>query len=259
MQKQEAAEMNIHQKILKIADMAGVLRKSREGYGYKYTPEDEIQAKITAGMQKYRVNLMPSIVPGTLEVIPYRYEKAKTKKVKNEKTNKDEIVDYTIPVYEIIVKAEVEYIWINADRPEERIICRWAYVGQMDDAAQAMGAGLTYGNRYYLLKALQLATTEDDPDEYRSKQKAAENYEEEKETKRLAEELQKAIKEVSAAGTQLIKLGATGVDLHKIVAKHNGGNENISSIKTVEICNKIKEEFENFKATLKGNKKETKK
>ena len=196
MQKQEISEMNIHEKILRIADMAGVLRKTKQGYGYHYTPEDEIQAKITAGMQKYGVNLMPSLVPGSLEVIPYNYQKAKTKKVKNEKTNKEESVDYTVPVSEIIVKAEVEYIWVNVHRPEEKVVCHWAYIGQMDDASQAFGAGATYGNRYYLLKALQLATTEADPDEYRSKQKAAESYEEDKAEKEAA------VKNVKSLATQ---------------------------------------------------------
>ena len=71
------------------------------------------------------------------------------------------------------------YTWVNAEDPTERVETAWAFVGQMEDAAQAMGAGLTYANRYYLMKQLQLATTESDPDNYRSKQKAADEYEEE--------------------------------------------------------------------------------
>ena len=68
-------KMNLHQKILKIADMAGVRQKTAEGYGYKYVPEEDIQAKVTAGLQKYGVMLYTNIVPGTLQVLPYHYEK----------------------------------------------------------------------------------------------------------------------------------------------------------------------------------------
>ena len=163
----DTEKLNIHQKILKIADAAGVLQKTRAGFNYRYVPEEEIQAKVTACMQKYGVMLYPSIVPGTLTVEPYTYQKPRTKKVKDDK-GKDVIVDYNVPVNEVIVKAEVIYTWVNTDDPTDKLECRWAYIGQMEDAAQAFGAGATYGNRYYLMKALQLATTEDDPDAYRT-------------------------------------------------------------------------------------------
>lgn len=248
--------LNIHKKILKIADAAGVLQKSKTGFNYKYVPEEEIQAKVTACMQKYGVMLYPSIVPGTLTVEAYTYEKPKTKKVKDEK-GKDVIVDYTVPVNEVIVKAEVIYTWVNTDDPNDRFECRWAYIGQMEDAAQAFGAGATYGNRYYLMKALQLATTEADPDAYRSKQKAAEDYEQEKEQKAAAEELAKAVKEVVETGSALMKKGFTKEQVMEIVGKFNNNNQNPSSIKSIEICASVMAEFKNLEA-LKDDKKSNK-
>ena len=242
----DTEKLNIHQKILKIADAAGVLQKTKAGFNYRYVPEEEIQAKVTACMQKYGVMLYPSIVPGTLTVEPYTYEKPKTKKVKDEK-GKDVVVDYTVPVNEVIVKAEVVYTWVNTDDPNDRFECRWAYIGQMEDAAQAFGAGATYGNRYYLMKALQLATTEADPDAYRSKQKEAENYDLEKEQKAAAEELAKAVKK-----------GFTKEQVMEVVGKLNGGNSNPSSIKSIEICAAVMEEFKKLEAT-KDDKKASKK
>ena len=44
-------------------------------YGYKYVTDDELLAKITVGMDKYGVSLVPNIVPGTLRVEPYTYKK----------------------------------------------------------------------------------------------------------------------------------------------------------------------------------------
>lgn len=228
-------DMTLHQKILKIADMAGVLQKSKSGYSYKYVPEEDIQAKVTAGLQKYGIMLYNSIVPGTLKVLPITYEKYDVK-IKGNK-----------PVNEVIVSADMTYTWVNADNPEERVETTWACVGQMEDAAQALGAGLTYGNRYYLMKQLQLATTESDPDNYRSKQKEAEQYEEEEKAKEEAEKLQKKVREVVDAGTVLMKNGVDKAEMMGIVAAYNNGNGNPSSIETVEICEQILEAFKNIK------------
>ena len=128
----------------------------------------------------------------------------------------------------------------------------------MEDAAQAFGAGATYGNRYYLMKALQLATTEADPDAYRSKQKEAENYDLEKEQKAAAEELAKAVKEVVDKGSELIKKGFAKEEVMAVVGKHNNGNSNPSSIKSIEICAAVMAEFAELEKT-KASKKSSKK
>ena len=223
--------LNLHQKMLKIANMAGVLQKTKDGYSYKYVPEEDIQAKVTSGLQKYGVMLYVSMVPDTLRVTPHHYEKFDPK-IKGLK-----------PVNEVIVSSEMEYTWVNTDNPEEKLTTTWAFVGQMEDAAQAMGAGLTYANRYYLMKQLQLATTESDPDNYRSKQKEAENYEEIEAAKAAEEELKKHVKEVVDLGIKLIKEGMEKDALVAIVAKHNNGNGNPSGIESVEICDAIIKEL----------------
>ena len=229
-------DMTLHQKILKIADMAGVLQKSKSGYSYKYVPEEDIQAKVTAGLQKYGIMLYNSIVPGTLKVTPISYEKYDAKL----KANK--------PVNEVIVSADMTYTWVNADKPEERVETTWAFVGQMEDAAQAMGAGLTYANRYYLMKQLQLATTESDPDNYRSKQKEAEDYEEEAAAKEAATKLAKNVNEVVDAGVALMKAGVDKAEMMGIVAAYNNGNGNPSAIQSIEVCEQVLAAFENMKA-----------
>lgn len=230
---EDVKQMNVYEKLLKIADMAGVLQKNKSGYNYKYVTEDEIQAKITAGMKKYHVMLLPSIRPDTLKVSPHQYVKF-DKKLKQD-----------VNVNEVIVSCEVEYTWTNADKPEETIRCGWAYVGQMEDAAQALGAGMTYGNRYYLMKALQMATTEDDPDNYRSKQKEAENFEELQQKKEEREKLKAAIAEVTALGSELMteKYGKTKTEIQTIVAELNNGNGNPNSIENIEIAEQVKSKF----------------
>ena len=104
-----------------------------------------------------------------------------------------------------------------------------------------------YGNRYYLLKALQLATTDDDPDNYRSKQKKAEQYEEELKIKEEKQLLKKEITEISDLGTELIQKGTPKEKIIEIVASLNNGNGNPNSIKSLEICAQIKEELKKVK------------
>ena len=229
----ERTEMNIHQKILKIADAAGILQKTKTGFNYKYVPEEEIQAKVTAGMQKYGVMLYHSIVPGTLQVMPYTYQKTKDKTIN-----------------EFIVHADTIYTWVNVDKPEETVEVPWVLVGQMEDASQAFGAAETYCNRYFLMKSLQLATSEADPDNYRSKQKEAENYDDEK-------VLNAAVKEVVAMGSQLIKSGIAKDEVMGIVGKYNNGNQNPSSIKSIEVCTAVMKEFEALAANKPATTKKT--
>lgn len=156
---------NIYQKLAKVRKQVEVIRKNKSGYGYKYVTEDEILAKISVFMDKYHLSLVPSIQPGTTRVEPYTYKKTKT-------TGKGEF--YEENNNEILVSADMVWSWVNNDNPEERIDVSWALVGQQGDASQAFGSGLTYSSRYFLLKYFNIATPDDDPDNFRSKQRAAE-------------------------------------------------------------------------------------
>ena len=62
--------LNLQQKLSKIRKMTEVIQKNRKGFNYKYTSIDEILARVTAGMNKYNVSLIPSIVPGSESVEP---------------------------------------------------------------------------------------------------------------------------------------------------------------------------------------------
>ena len=76
----DEANLNLVQKLAKIREMVEVLRKNKSGFNYKYVTEDEILARVAAGMKKYGVSLQPSIVPGTLSVTPVSYKKTKNTK-----------------------------------------------------------------------------------------------------------------------------------------------------------------------------------
>lgn len=158
-------QLNIYQKLARLRRCVEYLQKDKSGYGYKYVTEAQILSKISSQMDKLGLSLLPHIVGGTTTVVPYLYKKTKA-------TKAGEI--YEENVNEILVTADMEWCWVNNDNPDERIIVPWALVGQQSDASQAFGSGLSYSSRYFLLKYFNVATAEDDVEEWRSKQKQAE-------------------------------------------------------------------------------------
>ena len=147
-----AEVLNLYQKLAKIRKQVEVVQKNKSGYGYKYVTDDELLAKITVGMDKYGVSLVPNIVPGTLRVEPYTY-----KKTKREKQKDGTYATYEETVNEFTAVCDMSYVWVNNDNPEETVTVSWSMVGQQSDASQCLGSGLTYSMRYFLLKYFNVA------------------------------------------------------------------------------------------------------
>lgn len=160
---------NIYQKMARIRKGVEVLKKDKAAYNYDYVSDEQILAHITGMMNKLHISLIPEIIPGTAKVTPIHYIKQEFNKVTKQTQDKD--------VNEIVVEHEMRWHWVNDENPEERIIVPWFSVGQQADASQAFGSGLTYSSRYFKLVYFNVATTKDDPDNWRSKQKEAENQE----------------------------------------------------------------------------------
>ncbi len=203
-------ELNIYQKLAKIRKQVEVIRKNKSGYGYKYVSEDEILAKISVFMDKYSLSLIPNIDPKTVKVEPYSYKKTKaTKKGDFYEENNNEI----------LVSADMTWSWVNNDNPGERVNVSWALIGQQSDASQAFGSGLTYSSRYFLLKYFNIATPDDDPDSFRSKQRETEAAED----KTIAEGIIQTFDETVKAYLEANK--EKSEEVKKLVSKYvKGGN-----------------------------------
>ena len=176
------SDLNIYQKLAKIRKQVEIMKKDARAYGYNYVKEEDILAKVTAFMEEYGLALTPAIVPGTIVVNPYTYKKTKSTK---------QGAIYEENVNENLVYADMTYTWTNIDNPEDTIVVPWVMVGQQADASQAFGSGLTYTNRYFLLKYFNVSTSDDDPDAWRATQREAEDAA----AKMVAEELVKVIDE----------------------------------------------------------------
>lgn len=168
--------LTLIQKLAKIRAMSDVVMKDRRGYNYNYADITAILANITAGMKKYGVSLIPQIVPGSTKVV-----QTVSVNTAYDKTGKQ--VDKTTT--EMLVTADMVFKWIDNDNPQDCIEVPWTLTGSQGDPSQALGSGLTYCTRYFLCNYFQIAQADSDVDAYRSKQKAAEDFE----NRSIAEEL----------------------------------------------------------------------
>lgn len=157
-------EENLYQKLAKIRKLVEVIKKNKKGFGYTYLSIEEILARVTAGMTKYHISLIPSFTEDAMTVTQNDYVR--------KKALKDGTL-YDDPVHEIIVFAPMVFTWVNDDNPEERISVRWNMVGSQSDPSQAFGSGMTYATRYFLDEYFQISKPDSDPDEWRSKQREA--------------------------------------------------------------------------------------
>ena len=161
----EEKKMNLVQKLAKIRDISDVVKKNKKGYNYTYADVTVILANVTAGMKKYGVSLIPSIVPGTASISQNVISNTKVSKTGEAFDSK---------TTEMIFSAEMIYRWVNDDDATDFIEVPWFTTGSMSDPSQAMGAAMTYNMRTFLTSFFQIAQSDNDVDAYRSKQKEAE-------------------------------------------------------------------------------------
>ena len=223
--------MNIHQKLAKVRKNVEVVRKNKSGYGYKYVTDDELLAKITAGMDKYGLSLIPKIKSGTLSVSPYTY-----KKTKKEKQKDGTFMVYEENVNEFVTTGEIVYVWVDNEHPDQTVEVPWYVVGQQSDASQSFGSGLTYSMRYFLLKYFNVATPEDDPDEWKRKKKEAEDAEEKALAASIIDVFDKEVKEYLAAN------GDKTDELRTFISKYIK-NGNYFNINNSAVATKLLEDF----------------
>lgn len=223
----EELVMNLYQKLSKIRALSDVAQKSRKGYGYTYTDIVAILANVTAGMKKYGVSLIPSIVPGTAQV-----SQNIVVNTKMDKTGKS----YENKTTEMLFTAEMVFKWVNDDNPEEFIEVPWYITGAQSDPSQALGSGMTYTMRQFLTSYFQIAQSDSDVDEYRSKQKEAEVAE----SKAVAEEI------IANFDTLLKTYLADHADMKDKVVKFISKfakNGNYFAIKEPNLAAKLLEDF----------------
>jgi len=214
MKETQTKPLNLMEKLALIGKPIKVMKKSKSGFNYTYVPEEELLAGIQDGMEKYRVALIPTIVPQSTATMP-----RDTVKTKFSKTGGS----YEEKVNEMVVAGEMMFTWVDIDNPEDRIEVPWYFVGQQGDASQAFGSALTYAARYFKLQYFQVATS-NDPDAIVAKKKEFAAQEDKQITSDIIEEIDRVSREFMEANPDRKD------DLYEVIKKNNiiGGKPSLN-------------------------------
>lgn len=222
-------KLNLIQKLAKIRAMSDVVSKEKRGYNYTYADITTILANITAGMKKYGVSLIPSIVMGSASVEQITLENTKFTKTGEAYVNK---------TTEMLVSAQMIFRWVNDDDKDEFIDVPWFIVGSQTDPSQAFGSGLTYCTRYFLTNYFQIAQSDTDVDTYRSKQKIAEASENKALADAIIAEFDKTLKMFLADNQDKSE------EIKKFISRY-AKNANYLAIKEPALASKLLSDFRN--------------
>lgn len=138
-------ELNLYQKIADVKANIDGFTKDTKGYNFSYVSGSQILHRIRSKMIENNLLLVPNTTN----------EQWTTHTYKNKKGN--EVIDF-------VVEMDLNYKWINADKPEEQLEISYHAFGQQSDISQAHGTALTYAERYFLMKFFNIPTDEDDAD-----------------------------------------------------------------------------------------------
>lgn len=183
----EIPQLSLAQKLVKVRASIGGFSKDTKADKYQYVSGSQVLSKVLDTMNELNLLLVPSMVHGTSVVSRYNY----TRKYKS--GGESEVVDY-------VVESQMMMTWIDADTGETLEVPWQLYGEQESDVAKAFGSGLTYTERYFLMKFFNQPTDADDPD--------AKKEPKEPPKPMLTPEEQKAQEEAEAIGRAFIDANA---------------------------------------------------
>lgn len=136
--------MNIYQKLIEVRKVVPYLKKESQGHQYNFTGSSQVLGAVRLKMDELGLLLIPRIISHTL----------------HEKT--------ALNTKEHLTELVMEFTWVNADNPEEKVSIPW-YGQGLDTGEKGVGKALTYAEKYFLLKQFNIATDKDDPDAFQAK------------------------------------------------------------------------------------------
>jgi hypothetical protein len=143
-------KLNIYQKLIAVRESADYLQKTNSGYQFKYVSSSQVLLALREKMDEYKLLLIPKITGKKWTII------AENKSDKG-KLNCD-----------ILTELDLEFEWIDADNPVDRINVPFYSQGLDTQGEKGVGKALTYGEKYFLLKFFNIATDKDDPDAHQT-------------------------------------------------------------------------------------------
>lgn len=251
-------KLNVYQKLNKIRKAIDGFTKDKASHNYTYVSGSQALAKIKDTMDELGVILEPHLF----------HEKANYKIFEYDSVDRWGKSKHNI---EYIIDMPMEYQWVNIDDPSDRISCPWSLYGQQTDISKALGSGLTYSERYFVLKYFNIPTDELDPDakeveaeapksskpndkttnntETKPSNQKGKKVEETKETD--TDRLPKAIASIEKLAVELQGSGVDKNDITAAIKEHNVVGDkkiaNYNKIKDIEIAEKVYKELMKLK------------
>lgn len=213
---EEQKELNtLDEKLMELKKLVSIMKKDSEGHGYNYVSEESILLTINDKMIELGIKLTPKFVPGTLFSQVVNYQNAKGQ-----------------PKTDVLVRSELQFIWKDIKTGETEVI-DWGLLGQQADGSQALGSGLTYANRYFLLKYFNATTSNDDPDKIRS---AIAAEEERKKISAIQTKIKKAYEKiVQKYQTKEKVYEALGMSREEFIDSYNNSDKQAALLEQVEL------------------------
>ena len=149
--------MTLRQKLFQIQTTIDKFQKDGQGNNFKYIKGEQILSIILPKMNELKIMLEPHLT-GPAEFYQVNY--LTTLKLKG---TKEDPIWYGKPATDVVLTTPGYFVWVDVETGEE-IKIPWVFAGQQADVSQAEGSGLTYNERYFLMKYFHIQTDADDPD-----------------------------------------------------------------------------------------------
>lgn len=143
--------MNIYEKLIEVRKAVPYLKKENAGQQYKYVSSSQALGAVRAKIDELGLLLIPSVIDAKYS------ELLKSTSAKGNET------------ITILTELTVEYTWLNAENPEEKLSVTWYGQGLDTTGEKGVGKALTYAEKYFMLKFFNIATDKDDPDAFQDK------------------------------------------------------------------------------------------
>lgn len=143
--------MNLFEKMLYVRASVENLVKGNSGEGirYKYVSSSDVLSAIRDAMNLYGVMLIPVILKQAVREQSLQGRNGTRR--------------------EVFTELDMEYHWINAHNPSDKMVVKWAGQGT-DDFEKGLGKALTYSEKYLMLKTFNIPTNDADPDAIQDKE-----------------------------------------------------------------------------------------
>lgn len=143
----EATVKNLYQRLLDITEEVGAIEKTGRNaqQGYAFIEQSRVVAELRPLLHRHGVAIIPETVGRTLE----RYDVTRG----NGKSGVD-----------IHVQVASRYTLVNADSPDDRIVCEWDAGEAIDSSDKATNKAVTASDKTFLMKLFNISD-QDDPDQ----------------------------------------------------------------------------------------------